>query len=105
MAPISCRRAALRKARRKARLWLRARRKPIHLPRMMAQEKRLAIARIPRTVRAIDPLARVIAATADVQSSTRTMAAEAGAKAFLAKPFTAGDVHAVVETALAGDAA
>ena len=43
-----------------ARLCARARRNPTHLPRMMAQEKRLAIARRPRTVSAIGPLARSI---------------------------------------------
>jgi two-component system chemotaxis response regulator CheY len=56
-----------------------------------------------RKLREIDPHARVVAATADVQSSTRTMAAEAGASGFLPKPFVADDVRAIVGSALAGD--
>ena len=56
-------------------------------------------------LRELDPAVRVVAATADVQSATRTMAADAGALAFLAKPFSADDVRAIVARLLAGDAA
>src|SRR5580704_14158027 len=43
-------------------------------------------------LRELDPQARVIIATADIQSSTRTMAAERGALCLVTKPFIAADV-------------
>ncbi len=51
-------------------------------------------------LRALDPQARVIMASADVQSSTRTMAAEAGAIGFINKPLTAEQVLSAVQAAL-----
>ena len=40
-------------------------------------------------LRQLDPQARVVIATADIQSSTRALAVEAGAAGFLNKPLTA----------------
>ena len=57
-----------------------------------------------RHLRQIDPDANVVVATADIQSSTRTMAAAEGAHAFLPKPFTPDEVHSTVSTVLAGGA-
>jgi two-component system chemotaxis response regulator CheY len=56
-------------------------------------------------LRDLDPQVNIVVATADVQSTTRTMAATEGAKAFLAKPFTPNDVLATVNTVLAGGVA
>jgi two-component system, chemotaxis family, chemotaxis protein CheY len=55
-------------------------------------------------LRELDPHARVIIATADIQSSTRTMAAERGALSLVTKPFVAADVARAVEAALTGGA-
>jgi two-component system chemotaxis response regulator CheY len=52
-------------------------------------------------LREMDQQARVIVASADIQSSTRKMVDEAGALAFINKPFVAEDVIAAVEAALA----
>jgi two-component system chemotaxis response regulator CheY len=50
----------------------------------------------------LDPQARVVVATADIQSSTQTLAREGGAAAFVAKPFTEEHVLAAVSKALSG---
>lgn len=55
-----------------------------------------------RQLRAMDPAARVVMATADVQSSTRTLAGEGGAAGFVTKPLTAETVRRAVDAALAG---
>ena len=52
-------------------------------------------------LREMDPKAMVVVASADIQSSTRKMVAEAGALAFINKPFISEEVLAAVETALA----
>ncbi|HEX6045496.1 MAG TPA: response regulator [Pyrinomonadaceae bacterium] len=52
-------------------------------------------------LREMDPKALVVVASADIQSSTRTMAAEAGALGFINKPFISEQVIASVEAALA----
>ncbi|HSK62565.1 MAG TPA: response regulator [Pyrinomonadaceae bacterium] len=52
-------------------------------------------------LREMDPKALVVIASADIQSSTRTMVAEAGALGFINKPFIADQVIAAVEAALA----
>lgn len=52
-------------------------------------------------LREMDPKARVVVASADIQSSTRTMVDEAGALGFINKPFVAEQVIAAVEAALA----
>src|SRR5215813_15438254 len=52
-------------------------------------------------LREMDPQARVVVASADIQSSTRTMVDEAGALGFIHKPFVSQQVIAAVEAALA----
>jgi len=52
-------------------------------------------------LREMDPNASVIVASADIQSSTRKMAEEAGALSFIHKPFVSEQVIASVEAALA----
>lgn len=52
-------------------------------------------------LREMDPNALVVVASADIQSSTRQMSAEAGAQAFINKPFVSEQVIAAVEAALA----
>ena len=52
-------------------------------------------------LREMDPKALVVVASADVQSSTRKMADEAGARGFINKPFVAEQVIASVKAALA----
>ena len=49
----------------------------------------------------MDPDARVVVASADIQSSTRKLVAEAGALGFINKPFITEPVLEVVEAALA----
>lgn len=55
-------------------------------------------------LREMDQQARVVVASADIQSSTRQMVDEAGAIGFINKPFVAEQVIAAVEAALAGGA-
>lgn len=57
-----------------------------------------------RKLRELDPRVSVVVATADVQASTRALAADAGAKAFLAKPFASDNVLATIDEVLAGEA-
>lgn len=52
-------------------------------------------------LREMDPKALVVIASADIQSSTRKLVDEAGALAFINKPFVSEQVIAAVETALA----
>jgi two-component system chemotaxis response regulator CheY len=52
-------------------------------------------------LREMDPTAQVVVASADIQSSTRKMVDEAGALAFINKPFISEQVIAAVEAALA----
>lgn len=53
-------------------------------------------------LREMDPKALVVVASADIQSSTRKLVDEAGALAFVNKPFMSEQVIAAVEAALAG---
>lgn len=53
-------------------------------------------------LRAIDPSARVVMATADVQTSTRDMARAGGAAGFVTKPLNEAVVLAAVTAALEG---
>jgi two-component system chemotaxis response regulator CheY len=53
-------------------------------------------------LREMDRDARVVVASADIQSSTRTMVEEAGALAFINKPFVVEQVLAAVKVALGG---
>jgi CheY-like chemotaxis protein len=55
-------------------------------------------------LRAMDPTAVVVMATADVQSSTRVLAEAGGAVGFISKPLTAETVLRAVEAALTGQA-
>jgi two-component system, chemotaxis family, chemotaxis protein CheY len=52
-------------------------------------------------LRELDPRARVVVASADIQSSTRTMVKDAGARFFINKPFVPEQVLTTVSTALA----
>ena len=52
-------------------------------------------------LREMDPNALVVVASADIQSSTRKLVDEAGALAFVNKPFISEQVIAAVEAALA----
>jgi two-component system chemotaxis response regulator CheY len=52
-------------------------------------------------LREMDPKVTVVVASADIQSSTRKMVDDAGAQAFINKPFVSEQVLAAVETALA----
>jgi len=52
-------------------------------------------------LREMDPKALVVVASADIQSSTRKLVDEAGALAFINKPFISEQVIAAVEAALA----
>lgn len=54
-----------------------------------------------RQLRAMDPVARVVMATADVQTSTRTLAAAGGAAGFVTKPLASVAVLRAVDSALA----
>ena len=53
-------------------------------------------------LRELDPAVRVVIASADIQSSTREMADEAGAVGFVNKPFTQAEVAAAIRSALEG---
>jgi len=55
-----------------------------------------------KKLREIDPQARVIIASADIQRSTRSMVEEAGACGFINKPFAVDQVLNVVSAALGG---
>jgi two-component system chemotaxis response regulator CheY len=52
-------------------------------------------------LREMDQEARVVVASADIQSSTRKLVDEAGARGFINKPFVSEQVIAGVEAALA----
>jgi two-component system chemotaxis response regulator CheY len=52
-------------------------------------------------LREMDAGARVVVASADIQSSTRTMVEDAGARAFINKPFVVEEVLAAVNAVLA----
>ena len=51
-------------------------------------------------IREMDASARVVVASADIQTSTRTMAREAGAAGFVTKPFNEKDLISAVQSAL-----
>jgi two-component system chemotaxis response regulator CheY len=54
-------------------------------------------------LRQIDPRARVIVATADVQISTQQMSVAAGSCGYVQKPFVDAEVLRMVEVALQGE--
>ena len=53
-------------------------------------------------IRKLDADARILAATADIQKSTRELVLEKGGKGFVSKPFDAGDVLTTVHNTLGG---
>lgn len=55
-----------------------------------------------RQLRAIDPHAHVVMATADVQSSTRELAMQGGATGFVTKPLDPQTLLGAVDAALTG---
>jgi two-component system chemotaxis response regulator CheY len=55
-------------------------------------------------LRELDPGARVVVATADIQSSTRSMVHDAGSSGFICKPFQEEQVLTAVRSVLAGGA-
>jgi two-component system chemotaxis response regulator CheY len=54
-------------------------------------------------LREIDPRARVIVATADIQSSTRALVEEGGGAGFVSKPFVEEQVRSAVNAVLASE--
>lgn len=56
-------------------------------------------------LREMDPLARVIVATADIQRSTRELVGAAGGSGFVSKPFSAEHVLSAVNAVLNGGGA
>lgn len=57
-----------------------------------------------KKLREMDPGVRVIVGSADIQSSTRALVEEAGASAFINKPFTVDQVLSAVSRVLEGNA-
>lgn len=55
-------------------------------------------------LRAMDPQARVIVCTADVQASTRELVKQGGASAIINKPVTLEQISATLNSILAGQA-
>jgi two-component system, chemotaxis family, chemotaxis protein CheY len=54
-------------------------------------------------LRQVDPGARVVVASADIQQSSREMTKTGGAKGFINKPYVADDVLQTVDRVLKGD--
>lgn len=53
-------------------------------------------------LRELDPDARIVVVSADIQSSSLQLAEEAGAKAFINKPFDRTEILGALDAALAG---
>jgi two-component system chemotaxis response regulator CheY len=53
-------------------------------------------------LREMDPAARVVVISADIQTSSRELVSAAGAAGFLSKPARAEDIVAAVQGAIAG---
>jgi two-component system, chemotaxis family, chemotaxis protein CheY len=53
-------------------------------------------------IRELDPRARIVVVSADIQTSSQDLAGEAGAAAFINKPFDKSDILSALDTALAG---
>ena len=53
-------------------------------------------------LRELDPHARIVVVSADIQSSSHELAQQAGAKGFINKPFDRAEILAALDTAMAG---
>jgi two-component system chemotaxis response regulator CheY len=53
-------------------------------------------------LRELDPQARIVVVTADIQTSSHDMAEAAGASAFINKPFDRAEILSALEAALTG---
>jgi two-component system, chemotaxis family, chemotaxis protein CheY len=53
-------------------------------------------------IRELDPQARIVVVSADIQTSSQDLAGEGGAAAFINKPFDKSDILSALDTALAG---
>ena len=53
-------------------------------------------------LRELDPQARIVVVSADIQTSSQDLAGEAGATAFINKPFDRAEILSALDTALAG---
>ena len=53
-------------------------------------------------IRELDPAARIVVVSADIQTSSQDMAGEAGAAAFINKPFDRTDILSALDVALTG---
>lgn len=53
-------------------------------------------------LRELDAEARIVVVSADIQSSSHELAEQAGAKAFINKPFEKAEILVALDTALAG---
>ena len=53
-------------------------------------------------LRELDPDARIVVVSADIQTSSQDLAGEAGAAAFINKPFDRAEILSALDTALAG---
>ena len=53
-------------------------------------------------IRELDPRARIVVVSADIQTSSQDLAGEAGAAAFINKPFDRSDILSALDAALAG---
>ena len=53
-------------------------------------------------IRELDPDARIVVVSADIQTSSQNLAGEAGATAFINKPFEKAEILSALDAALAG---
>jgi two-component system chemotaxis response regulator CheY len=53
-------------------------------------------------LRELDPRARIVVVSADIQTSSQDLAGEAGATAFINKPFDRAEILSALDVALAG---
>jgi two-component system, chemotaxis family, chemotaxis protein CheY len=53
-------------------------------------------------IRQLDPLAKVVVVSADVQLSSQQLVGQAGAKAFITKPFDREEIIDMLEAVLGG---
>jgi len=53
-------------------------------------------------LRELDPLAKVVVVSADIQTSSQQLVGQAGAKAFITKPFDREEILGILDMVLAG---